>query len=122
MGAAGPCNPNTATSVTRPAVAVAVAVAERFHEPGATVTVSAPKALDNARKLHPALDYIKDPIAAVQDHPGSGGGLPFPWGARNRASSAARRRPQVPSPAPDAPAHRRRLTSACMVGGGVSKP
>jgi UDPglucose 6-dehydrogenase len=45
----------------------ALAVAQKLHELGATVTVADPKALDNARKLHPELDYAEDPIAAVQD-------------------------------------------------------
>lgn len=45
----------------------ALAVAQKLHELGATVTVTDPKALDNARKLHPELDYVEDPIAAVQD-------------------------------------------------------
>ncbi|GAA2470396.1 UDP-glucose dehydrogenase family protein [Streptomyces mauvecolor] len=45
----------------------ALAVARKLHESGATVTVTDPKALDNARKTHPELDYIEDPIAAVQD-------------------------------------------------------
>ncbi|PRH80291.1 UDP-glucose 6-dehydrogenase [Streptomyces solincola] len=45
----------------------ALAVAQKLHDLGATVTVTDPKALDNARKLHPELDYIEDPIAAVQD-------------------------------------------------------
>ncbi|MGH4029424.1 UDP binding domain-containing protein [Actinomycetota bacterium Odt1-20B] len=45
----------------------ALAVAQRLHELGATVTVTDPQALDNARKLHPELDYTDDPIAAVQD-------------------------------------------------------
>lgn len=45
----------------------ALAVAQKLHELGAIVTVNDPKALDNARKLHPELDYIEDPIAAVQD-------------------------------------------------------
>ncbi|WP_330288707.1 UDP-glucose dehydrogenase family protein [Streptomyces sp. NBC_00576] len=45
----------------------ALAVAHKLHELGATVTVTDPKALDNARKLHPELDYVDDPIAAVQD-------------------------------------------------------
>ncbi|MEV0915256.1 UDP-glucose/GDP-mannose dehydrogenase family protein [Streptomyces sp. NPDC049967] len=45
----------------------ALAVAHRLHELGATVTVTDPKALDSARKSHPQLDYIDDPIAAVQD-------------------------------------------------------
>ncbi|MFI1783395.1 UDP-glucose dehydrogenase family protein [Streptomyces rubiginosohelvolus] len=44
----------------------ALAVAQKLHELGATVTVTDPKALDNARKLHPELDYVEDPIAAVQ--------------------------------------------------------
>ncbi|KOU43204.1 UDP-glucose dehydrogenase family protein [Streptomyces sp. WM6378] len=45
----------------------ALAVAQKLHALGATVTVTDPKALDNARKLHPELDYTEDPIAAVQD-------------------------------------------------------
>ncbi|MFG2227787.1 UDP-glucose dehydrogenase family protein [Streptomyces sp. NPDC048644] len=45
----------------------ALAVAQKLQELGATVTVTDPKALDNARKLHPELDYIDDPIAAVED-------------------------------------------------------
>ncbi|WP_308295035.1 UDP binding domain-containing protein [Streptomyces sp. Tu10] len=45
----------------------ALAVAQVLHDLGATVTVSDPKALDNARKLHPELDYVEDPIAAVDD-------------------------------------------------------
>ncbi|WP_338684757.1 UDP-glucose/GDP-mannose dehydrogenase family protein [Streptomyces acidiscabies] len=45
----------------------ALAVAQRLQELGATVTVTDPKALDNARKTHPELDYVDDPIAAVQD-------------------------------------------------------
>ncbi|WP_030782135.1 UDP-glucose dehydrogenase family protein [Streptomyces sp. NRRL S-920] len=45
----------------------ALAVAQKLHELGATVTVTDPKALDNARKLHPELDYVEDPIAAVDD-------------------------------------------------------
>lgn len=45
----------------------ALAVAQALHGLGATVTVTDPKALDNARKLHPELDYIDDPIAAVED-------------------------------------------------------
>ncbi|MFJ9712445.1 UDP binding domain-containing protein [Streptomyces sp. NPDC101234] len=43
----------------------ALAVAQALHDLG--VTVTDPKALDNARKLHPELDYTEDPIAAVQD-------------------------------------------------------
>ncbi|UUU19136.1 UDP-glucose dehydrogenase family protein [Streptomyces sp. DSM 40750] len=45
----------------------ALAVARKLHELGATVTVTDPQALDNARKLHPELDYADDPITAVQD-------------------------------------------------------
>ncbi|WUX04056.1 hypothetical protein OG568_50830 (plasmid) [Streptomyces sp. NBC_01450] len=45
----------------------ALAVAQRVHELGATVTVTGPKARENARKLHPELDYVDDPIAAVQN-------------------------------------------------------
>ncbi|MET8679302.1 UDP-glucose/GDP-mannose dehydrogenase family protein [Streptomyces sp. NPDC004647] len=45
----------------------ALAVAHKLHELGATVTVTDPKALDNARKLYPELDYTDDPIAAAED-------------------------------------------------------
>ncbi|MFE7947364.1 UDP-glucose dehydrogenase family protein [Streptomyces sp. NPDC057426] len=45
----------------------ALAVAQALHDLGATVTVTDPKALDNARKLHPELDYVEDLIAAVDD-------------------------------------------------------
>ncbi|MEU2956357.1 UDP-glucose dehydrogenase family protein [Streptomyces xanthochromogenes] len=45
----------------------ALAVAQALHDLGATVIVTDPKALDNARKLHPELDYVEDPIAAVDD-------------------------------------------------------
>lgn len=45
----------------------ALAVAHKLQELGATVTVTDPQALDNARKVHPELDYIDDPFAAVQD-------------------------------------------------------
>ncbi|MBW5482688.1 UDP-glucose dehydrogenase family protein [Streptomyces bambusae] len=45
----------------------ALAVAQALHDLGATVTVTDPKALDNARKLHPELDYVEDPIAAAED-------------------------------------------------------
>jgi nucleotide sugar dehydrogenase len=45
----------------------ALAVAQKLHDLGATVTVTDPKALDNARKAHPELDYIEDPIVAVED-------------------------------------------------------
>ncbi|MEU1017588.1 UDP binding domain-containing protein [Streptomyces sp. NPDC005898] len=37
------------------------------HELGAEVTVSDPKALDNARKTCPELDFVADPVIAVQD-------------------------------------------------------
>lgn len=45
----------------------ALAVAGRLHELGAVVTVTDPQALDNARKLHPELDYVDDPIAACDN-------------------------------------------------------
>ncbi|MFE5869903.1 UDP-glucose dehydrogenase family protein [Streptomyces roseifaciens] len=45
----------------------ALAVAQALHNLGATVTVTDPTALDNARKLHPELDYAEDPIAAAED-------------------------------------------------------
>ncbi|WP_261676244.1 UDP binding domain-containing protein [Streptomyces lusitanus] len=45
----------------------ALAVAQKLHEFGATVTVTDPQALDNARKMHPELDYVDDPITTVQD-------------------------------------------------------
>ncbi|MDG5808708.1 UDP-glucose/GDP-mannose dehydrogenase family protein [Streptomyces ossamyceticus] len=45
----------------------ALAVAHKLHELGASVTVTDPKALDNARKAHPELDYADDPIVAAQD-------------------------------------------------------
>ncbi|MDT0616455.1 nucleotide sugar dehydrogenase [Streptomyces lancefieldiae] len=45
----------------------ALAVAQALHDLGASVTVTDPKARDNARKLHPALDYADDPIPAAQD-------------------------------------------------------
>ncbi|MCH0540376.1 UDP-glucose/GDP-mannose dehydrogenase family protein [Streptomyces sp. MUM 203J] len=45
----------------------ALAVAQALHDLGATVTVTDPKALDNARKLHPELDYTDDAIAAAED-------------------------------------------------------
>ncbi|MFI5617897.1 UDP-glucose dehydrogenase family protein [Streptomyces sp. NPDC051567] len=45
----------------------ALAVAQTLHDLGATVTVTDPKALDNARKRYPELDYIEDPITAVED-------------------------------------------------------
>ncbi|MDX3379579.1 UDP-glucose/GDP-mannose dehydrogenase family protein [Streptomyces sp. ME02-6991-2A] len=44
----------------------ALAVAQRLHGLGATVTVTDPKALDSARKVRPELDYVEDPIAAVE--------------------------------------------------------
>ncbi|MGX8910209.1 UDP binding domain-containing protein [Streptomyces netropsis] len=40
---------------------------QALHDFGATVTVTDPKALDNARKPHPDLDYVEDPIAAAED-------------------------------------------------------
>ncbi|MDN3295014.1 UDP-glucose/GDP-mannose dehydrogenase family protein [Streptomyces ficellus] len=45
----------------------ALAVAQALHDLGASVTITDPKALDNARKLHPELDYVEDPMAAVED-------------------------------------------------------
>ncbi|MEU4795148.1 UDP-glucose/GDP-mannose dehydrogenase family protein [Streptomyces sp. NPDC023327] len=45
----------------------ALAVAQKLHELGAEVTVSDPKALDNARKTCPELDFVADPVIAVQD-------------------------------------------------------
>ncbi|WP_331740803.1 UDP-glucose/GDP-mannose dehydrogenase family protein (plasmid) [Streptomyces cyaneofuscatus] len=45
----------------------ALAVAQKLHDLGAYVTVTDPQALDNARKLHPELDYVEDPIAAAED-------------------------------------------------------
>ncbi|MFC5144498.1 UDP binding domain-containing protein [Streptomyces aureoversilis] len=45
----------------------ALAVAQALHNLGATVTVTDPKALDNARKPHPELDYAEAPIAAAED-------------------------------------------------------
>ncbi|GAA1356262.1 UDP-glucose dehydrogenase family protein [Streptomyces beijiangensis] len=44
----------------------ALAVARRLHELGATVTVTDPKSLDNARKLHPELTYVDDPVTAAE--------------------------------------------------------
>lgn len=45
----------------------ALAVAAALHALGAVVTVTDPKALDNARKRHPELDYAEDPVTAVLD-------------------------------------------------------
>ncbi|MEW2549567.1 UDP-glucose/GDP-mannose dehydrogenase family protein [Streptomyces sp. NPDC047002] len=45
----------------------ALAVAERLRELGATVVVTDPQALDNARKTHPELDYADDPVTVVED-------------------------------------------------------
>jgi len=45
----------------------ALAVPQKHHKLGAEVTVTDPQALDNARKAQPDLDYVDDPIAAVQD-------------------------------------------------------
>lgn len=44
----------------------ALAVAQKLHDLGATVTVTDPKALDNARKVHPELGCVDDPVAAAQ--------------------------------------------------------
>ncbi|MET9509520.1 UDP binding domain-containing protein [Streptomyces flavidovirens] len=44
----------------------ALPVAQKLHELGAPITVSDPKALDSARKLHPRLDYTDGPVAAAQ--------------------------------------------------------
>ena len=40
---------------------------QQLHELGATFTVTDPKALDNARELHPELDYADAPVTAAQD-------------------------------------------------------
>ncbi|MFI5572437.1 UDP-glucose dehydrogenase family protein [Streptomyces sp. NPDC051740] len=45
----------------------ALAVAQKLHDLGVTVTVTDPKGLDNARKAHSELDYIEDPMAAVEN-------------------------------------------------------
>jgi UDPglucose 6-dehydrogenase len=45
----------------------ALAVAQKLHKLGARVTVTDPEALDNARKAHPELDYVEDPVAAAAD-------------------------------------------------------
>ncbi|MFF9074468.1 hypothetical protein ACF1A9_19520 [Streptomyces sp. NPDC014872] len=55
-----PSSPTPTTSATRPPSA-----SPSVCTSGASVTD--PQALDNARKLHPELDYADDPIAAVQD-------------------------------------------------------
>ncbi|MEU3052465.1 UDP-glucose dehydrogenase family protein [Streptomyces griseus] len=44
----------------------ALAVAQRLHDLGAAVTVTDPKALDHARKVHPELGYADDPVAAAE--------------------------------------------------------
>ncbi|SFE32994.1 UDPglucose 6-dehydrogenase [Actinacidiphila alni] len=44
----------------------ALDVATRLHALGALVSVYDPKAMDNARKLRPQLDYATDPVAAAQ--------------------------------------------------------
>ncbi|MFY4719401.1 UDP-glucose dehydrogenase family protein [Streptomyces sp. LaBMicrA B280] len=44
----------------------ALAVAQTLYDLGAAVTVSDPRALDNARKLHPRLDYAEDPVTAAR--------------------------------------------------------
>ncbi|MGW4650552.1 UDP-glucose dehydrogenase family protein [Kitasatospora sp. NPDC004289] len=43
----------------------ALAVADALHRAGATVTVSDPRALDNARKALPHLGYLDDPTEAL---------------------------------------------------------
>lgn len=43
----------------------ALAVAHALHQAGATITVHDPKALDNARKAYPWLDYADHPIQAA---------------------------------------------------------
>ncbi|MFJ3144776.1 UDP-glucose dehydrogenase family protein [Streptomyces halstedii] len=45
----------------------ALDIAQKLHDLGAYVTVTDPQALDNARKLHPDLDYVQDLIAATED-------------------------------------------------------
>ncbi|MDH6579533.1 UDP-glucose/GDP-mannose dehydrogenase family protein [Kitasatospora sp. MAP5-34] len=45
----------------------ALAVAQALHQRGATVTVFDPKAMDNARKAHPQLEYADHPAAAAQN-------------------------------------------------------
>ncbi|QKW17915.1 UDP-glucose/GDP-mannose dehydrogenase family protein [Kitasatospora sp. NA04385] len=45
----------------------ALAVAQALHQAGATVTVFDPKALDNARKAHPQLEYADHPIEAADN-------------------------------------------------------
>ncbi|MEE1827321.1 UDP-glucose/GDP-mannose dehydrogenase family protein [Streptomyces sp. BE20] len=45
----------------------ALAVAQKLHQLGATVTVFDPKALDNARKAHPQLEFTDHPLGAVCD-------------------------------------------------------
>ncbi|MFJ5924710.1 UDP-glucose dehydrogenase family protein [Kitasatospora sp. NPDC092948] len=45
----------------------ALAVAQKLHRLGATVTVFDPKALDNARKAHPELEYADHPIEAADN-------------------------------------------------------
>jgi UDPglucose 6-dehydrogenase len=45
----------------------ALDVATQLHALGARVSVFDPKAMDNARKLRPQLDYALDPLSAAQD-------------------------------------------------------
>ncbi|MFE6055752.1 UDP-glucose dehydrogenase family protein [Kitasatospora sp. NPDC056446] len=45
----------------------ALAVAQALHQLGAAVTVFDPKALDNARKAHPQLEYADHPLGAAYD-------------------------------------------------------
>jgi UDPglucose 6-dehydrogenase len=45
----------------------ALAVAQALHQAGAAVTVSDPKALDNARKVHPQLEYVDHPVEAAAE-------------------------------------------------------
>ncbi|MER5970552.1 UDP-glucose/GDP-mannose dehydrogenase family protein [Streptomyces sp. NPDC002055] len=45
----------------------ALAVAQKLHELGATITVTDPRALDQARKARPDLDYVHDPVVAAED-------------------------------------------------------
>ncbi|HEY5833162.1 UDP binding domain-containing protein [Streptomyces sp.] len=44
----------------------ALDIAGRLHRAGASVSVYDPKAMDNARKLHPELDYATGPLEAAQ--------------------------------------------------------
>jgi UDPglucose 6-dehydrogenase len=44
----------------------ALEIAQRLHARGASVSVYDPKAMDNARKRHPELDYAATPLDAAQ--------------------------------------------------------